>query len=136
MRLHRPSLSGKKKPNKHTHFGWDGSGQTGTGPSLGQNQEPSLKHNRASCLGQTGRYFVTFVPGTGPSLSLGRLSRKGRQINVYVFCVYRLFPQSQKTMAKLLLIVCVCVCLELFSRNVMANEGNNYRKIHLNFLVW
>ena len=40
---------------------------------------------------------MPFVPGMGPGLSLGRLSRKGRQKNVYVFCVYRFFAPKLKS---------------------------------------
>ena len=56
--------------------------------------------NRAPSLGQTGRFllkstvkslFCPVCPWNGWGSSLGRLSRKGRQKSVYVFCVYWFF---------------------------------------------
>ena len=88
--------SGKEKTNKHKHFGAGRcSGQTGPIPVA--NQDPSLDkpgpapgtnrpvpvqfHRKIAILSRLSL-------GRGGGSSLGRLSRKGRQENVYVFCVY------------------------------------------------
>ena len=68
--------------------------------------------NPGSVPGTTGRClfnstvkmpFCPVVPGTGPGLSLGRLSGKGRQENAYVFSVYCFFFSRLPSDAKLLL---------------------------------
>ena len=61
-------------------------GQTGTRPW----DKPAV----LCLITQENRHFVPFVPGTGGGLSPGRLSRKGRQKNVYVFLFIGFFsPQ-------------------------------------------
>ena len=61
-------------------------------PSPGQNGTRPWEKPAFLCwIPQENRHFVPFVPGTGGGSSLGRLSHKGRQKNVYVFSVYCLF---------------------------------------------
>ena len=91
-------ISGKKKTNKHKHFRRD-SVRDKQEPSLGQmgplpgtKWDPSLGQTGLSLFNSTVKTpFCPVVPGTGGGLSLGRLSRKGRQKNVYVFSVYWFF---------------------------------------------
>ena len=54
-------------------------------PSPGQNETRPWDKPAFLCLiPQSNRHFVPFVPGTGGGSSLGRLSHKGRQKNVYM----------------------------------------------------
>ena len=108
-RLETPEscVPGQERTNKHKYFGLDGvqdkrepcRGQTGptTGtnrdPSQGQTATPPRDKPAVFCsIPQSNRPFcpVCFF-GMGPGLSLGRLSHKGRQKNVYVFSVYCFF---------------------------------------------
>ena len=90
--------SGKKKTNKHKHCGRDGV-RDKQEPSLGQ-RGPLPGTNSDPSLGQTGLFllnstvkalFCPVCPWDGWGSSLGRLSHKGRQKNVYVFFVYWFF---------------------------------------------
>ena len=92
------NVSGKKKTNKHKHFGRDGV-RDRQEPSLGQTG-PLPGTNWDLSLGQTGLFlfnstvkspFCPVCPWTGGGSSLGQLSHKGRHKSVYVFSVYWFF---------------------------------------------
>ena len=96
--LSPPLFGQEKKPININIFGGTVSGTNRNrpwdkwDPSPGQNGTRPWDKPAFLCLTpQSNRHFVPFVPGTGGGLSLGRLSCKGREKNVYVFSVYCFF---------------------------------------------
>ena len=115
-------------------------GQTGRRPW--DKRDPVPGTNWDPSLGQTGRFlftstvkspFVPFVPGTGGGSSLGRLSRKGRQKNVYVFSVCCFFlnfkitstsTERQKRSQNLAPVLVIILMNSLvFSRKIITSTG-------------
>ena len=70
------------------------------GPLPGTKWDPSLGQTGLSLFNSTVKSpFCPVCPWTGGGSSLGRLSREGRQKNVYVLCVYCFFfvPKELRT---------------------------------------